>query len=765
MSERIATQKSQPFQPATNQASEILQRTCASCSNHTVAGEECAECGKKKQALQRASLSSYGRANGSTGEIPPIVHDVLRSPGQPLDPATRAFMEPRFGHDFSHVRTHTDAKAAESTRAVNALAYTVGRDIVFQPEYYKPGSTEGKRLLAHELTHVLQQNQGVQHIQRAELRGNNSIEVTHVGHPILSRIDPPYPGAIGRCRAMGVPCPAPHFHHGTVCRLVDCSRAATANLPFAISPGICIYQCLDGQICTCVLLGSATSAVCVITLCDSAARASSDTGYEELSTRAVALAQQQLGNESVEQGGDHPESGAMLQTKLEIGESGNIYEREADRIADRVLSATGPSITPWPGLAVDRSCGTTSGADAPSQTVSAQQAPVLQRQGGGAAPACPTAVNFNFTQPAHVPHCGGPALRATTNVAGVTWSLTAGTAAVDPASIIAANGAITLAATQAAGDINARATASAPAAGGCFFEQPFTIRSHPVGIASTSFVGAAAAGNYGGTFDHVFDSADGNVASLQNVGVGEQFTNVPNPAGATHNIVAPLNPFGGVFTLNTATLAPGATNNWFLTAAGGLGGTLDSVTSGQANINVGRFVQSASNPAPPQGLPASMTLLQRLHWFCPQRPAASRWIGFVTVAHSRTLRNVGGAVEFVTAVNAVEQVDAYVGSTAVSNLTATPASTPRSAGPPAGGGAAPPAQTIAIKVDTLPAALPPGQAITWSIVGATLGCIIAQDPADDHAAILTIGTTAGTVTVEATESTRVNRARVAVVIT
>jgi hypothetical protein len=215
---------------------------------------------------------------------------------------------------------------------------------------------------------------------------------------------------------------------------------------------------------------------------------------------------------------------------------------------------------------------------------------LVQRQGGGAAPACPTAVTFNFTQPAHAPHCGGPAVRATTNVTGVTWSLTAGTAAVDPASTITSNGTITLAATQAAGTINAEATASAPAAGGCSFTLPFTIASHPVGIASTSFVAAAAAGNYGGTFDHVFDSADGNVASLHNVGVGERFTNVPNPAGATHNIVGPLNPFGGTFTLNTATLTPGATNNWFLTAAGGLGGTLDSVATGQANINVGRFV-------------------------------------------------------------------------------------------------------------------------------------------------------------------------------
>ncbi|GAB4578155.1 MAG: hypothetical protein Fur0022_08880 [Anaerolineales bacterium] len=90
--------------------------------------------------------------------VPPIVHEVLRSPGQPLDPAIRSFMEPRFEHDFSSVRVHTDAQAAESARAVNARAYTVGSDVVFGAGQYKPGETSGKRLLAHELAHTLQQN-------------------------------------------------------------------------------------------------------------------------------------------------------------------------------------------------------------------------------------------------------------------------------------------------------------------------------------------------------------------------------------------------------------------------------------------------------------------------------------------------------------------------------------------------------------------------------------------------------------------------------
>jgi len=102
--------------------------------------------------LQRAATSEV-----PVREVPPIVHEALRSPGQPLDMQTRAFMEPRFGYDFSRVRVHTDAKAAESARAVNALAYTVGRDIAFGPSQYAPETNEGRSLIAHELTHVAQQ--------------------------------------------------------------------------------------------------------------------------------------------------------------------------------------------------------------------------------------------------------------------------------------------------------------------------------------------------------------------------------------------------------------------------------------------------------------------------------------------------------------------------------------------------------------------------------------------------------------------------------
>jgi len=86
--------------------------------------------------------------------------DGSRGGGQPLDAETRSFFEPRFGHSFTHVRVHTDTQAAESAAAVHALAYTVGGNIVFAAGRYAPGSQSGRRLLAHELTHVVQQGGG-----------------------------------------------------------------------------------------------------------------------------------------------------------------------------------------------------------------------------------------------------------------------------------------------------------------------------------------------------------------------------------------------------------------------------------------------------------------------------------------------------------------------------------------------------------------------------------------------------------------------------
>jgi len=128
-----------------------LQRKC-DCGGSPGAGGECAECSGNKEELQR---SAVGPAPNPAA--PPIVHQVLRSSGQPLDRATRAFMEQRFGQDFSRVRLHTGPQAAESAAAVNARAFTVGQDIVFGAGHLDAGTIAARKLLAHELAHTVQQ--------------------------------------------------------------------------------------------------------------------------------------------------------------------------------------------------------------------------------------------------------------------------------------------------------------------------------------------------------------------------------------------------------------------------------------------------------------------------------------------------------------------------------------------------------------------------------------------------------------------------------
>lgn len=89
------------------------------------------------------------------------VHDVVGSgTGSPLESGTRTMMEERLGHDFSDVRIHTGPKADESARSINAVAYTVGSDVVFSSGHYSPDTPTGQRVLAHELTHVVQQETG-----------------------------------------------------------------------------------------------------------------------------------------------------------------------------------------------------------------------------------------------------------------------------------------------------------------------------------------------------------------------------------------------------------------------------------------------------------------------------------------------------------------------------------------------------------------------------------------------------------------------------
>jgi hypothetical protein len=119
------------------------------------AQRKCAECEGEEEKLQRKESG----APDAPAIAPPIVHEALNSPGRPLDAATRAYFEPRFGHHFSAVRIHTDTRAAESARAINARGYTVGNQIAFAAGRHSPETSEGRRLIAHELMHVVQQRQ------------------------------------------------------------------------------------------------------------------------------------------------------------------------------------------------------------------------------------------------------------------------------------------------------------------------------------------------------------------------------------------------------------------------------------------------------------------------------------------------------------------------------------------------------------------------------------------------------------------------------
>lgn len=154
MSEAAQLQVARAPAAARPAAGRVLQRKCA-CGRDAGPSGECAECRRKR--LQRKSADAHAGANDAL-TVSPAVQHVLQTPGRGLDAATRGEMERHFGHDFGRVQVHTGAQAAASARAVNALAYTVGQHVVFGDQRYAPATREGKRLLAHELAHVVQQH-------------------------------------------------------------------------------------------------------------------------------------------------------------------------------------------------------------------------------------------------------------------------------------------------------------------------------------------------------------------------------------------------------------------------------------------------------------------------------------------------------------------------------------------------------------------------------------------------------------------------------
>ena len=126
---------------------------------------KCGHCEDEEKVHRKESSSVGGQENGKLDSYV----GSLGTSGQPLPESNRQFFEPRFGQDFSNVRIHTDSIAAKSADSINALAYTTGNDIVFNSGQYSPETDSGKKLMAHELTHVLQQTQNGQQIQRKPL--------------------------------------------------------------------------------------------------------------------------------------------------------------------------------------------------------------------------------------------------------------------------------------------------------------------------------------------------------------------------------------------------------------------------------------------------------------------------------------------------------------------------------------------------------------------------------------------------------------------
>jgi Domain of unknown function (DUF4157) len=132
--------------PSIGGVSPRISRKCAAC-----------EAEDQAQTLQTKAATTSGPA---AGYAPSAVYEAAGSSGQPLDASARAYFEPRFGHDFSRVRIHNDSAAHEAAASIDAKAYTVGSDLVFAPGQYAPHTPEGRQLLAHELTHVVQQAGG-----------------------------------------------------------------------------------------------------------------------------------------------------------------------------------------------------------------------------------------------------------------------------------------------------------------------------------------------------------------------------------------------------------------------------------------------------------------------------------------------------------------------------------------------------------------------------------------------------------------------------
>ncbi len=210
--------------PQGRSESGVVNRSC-SCKGHS-AGGGCSACKKRHE----------------TGAHP-LVSDVVQSPGQRLEAGTRSFMESRFGWDFGQVRVHADGRAGASAQAIGARAYTLGESVVFAPGAYRPNSADGRALIAHELTHVVQQAHAPAGVQSAPVVGEADSPAEHEAERVARSIDGPGalgpitaspPGVIRRDRGSDAP-PPPAPPPSTVAPGPTCGPNVSTQVTDAVS--------------------------------------------------------------------------------------------------------------------------------------------------------------------------------------------------------------------------------------------------------------------------------------------------------------------------------------------------------------------------------------------------------------------------------------------------------------------------------------------------------------------------------------------------
>jgi hypothetical protein len=150
----ISQPQDQHEQEADRVSEQIMRMPEPQRADGTHTGHQTAQ---TSNGLERVHAKRAEPGDADNASALPLVQDALCSPGRPLDAKTREFFEPRFGYDLGEVRVHTGEKAEQSASAIGAAAYTAGTEIVFGSGRYAPETSEGKHLLAHELTHTIQQ--------------------------------------------------------------------------------------------------------------------------------------------------------------------------------------------------------------------------------------------------------------------------------------------------------------------------------------------------------------------------------------------------------------------------------------------------------------------------------------------------------------------------------------------------------------------------------------------------------------------------------